>query len=197
MRLYLLFTPELCLDEPADTLRRALVGGVDVVQWRPVEPDHDELARAVAICRDADVPIIVNDDPALAVAVDADGAHVGQEDVPAAVARDVLGPDRTLGVSTHDLRQLRDAEAGGADYVGFGPCFATETKGYSEGLPLELIEQATAQASVPLFAIGGITAMNLPTLVAAGVRRIAVTASILRAADPAQAAAELRARLVS
>ena len=87
--------------------------------------------------------------------------------------------------------------AAGADYVGFGPCFATETKGYSEGLPLELIEQATAQASVPLFAIGGITAMNLPTLVAAGVRRIAVTASILRAADPAQAAAELRARLVS
>lgn len=195
MRLYLLFTPELCLGDPATVLRQALAGGVDVVQWRPRTRDTDALLETLAICRDADVPCIVNNDATLAVELGADGAHVGQDDLPASQARAILGAERKLGVSTHDLTQLRAAEADGADYVGFGPCFPSETKGYADGLPLDSIAQAAASARLPLFAIGGIDLANLPTLVDAGIRRIAVTASILRANDPEHAARELRGQL--
>ena len=126
------------------------------------------------------------------VEIGAAGAHVGQDDLPAGEARGILGPARALGVSTHDLPQIRAAEAAGADHIGFGPCFATVTKGYAKGLPRTAVETAVTSTELPLFAIGGITADNLPALLDLGVRRIAVSSAVLEARDPERAARQLR-----
>lgn len=195
--LYLLFTPELCTDDPWDTLARALAGGVDLVQWRAEQGTHDDFHRCRRACRDANVPVIVNDDVMLAVHGHAAGAHVGQDDIPADAARRLLDQDlttrRILGVSTHDPGQITRAIAAGADYVGFGPCYPTATKGYAEGLPAAAVAAACeAAGETPLFAIGGITAANLPALRGRGVDRIAVSSAILASDDPRAAAAELR-----
>jgi thiamine-phosphate pyrophosphorylase len=190
-RLYLLFTPTACAADPWATLEAALRGGVDLVQWRSKQSDPEGLRRCLDACGAARVPVIVNDDVMAAISSRAHGAHVGQDDMPAIPARRLLG-ERWLGVSTHDLEQLRTAVHDGADYVGFGPCFPTATKGYAQGLPRELIEAACAQRSVPVYAIGGITAQNLIGLRLLGVDRIAVSRAILQAEDPGSAAAALR-----
>lgn len=193
-RLCLLFDPAACRLDPWTTLAEAIAGGVDLVQWRTKGRGDADLPRCLLLCRQHGVPLLVNDDVALAVRVGADGAHVGQDDLPAGAARELLG-SRLLGVSTHDLDQLAAAAAAGADYVGFGPCHATTTKGYTHGKPRREIAAAVAASSVPLFAIGGIDAHNLPALRELGVERIAVSRSIVAAADPRAAAAAL-ARLL-
>jgi thiamine-phosphate diphosphorylase len=194
-RLCLLFTPAACRLDPWHTLERALAGGVDLVQWRVKEDARAGSARCRAICTAFGVPMIVNDDVALAVALDAAGAHVGQDDLPAASARRLLGPGRLLGVSTHDHDQIAAAVAAGADYVGFGPCYPTATKGYRTGLGASAAGAAARQASVPVLAIGGIEVARVAELRRAGCGRIAVARAILAAAEPEQAARALRAAL--
>jgi thiamine-phosphate pyrophosphorylase len=194
-RLCLLFTPSLCAADPWHTLERALAGGVDLVQWRVKERDAAGLRRCQEICRPRGVPVIVNDDVALAVAAGAAGAHVGQDDLPARVARARLKRGQWLGVSTHDLAQIQRAVADGADYLGFGPCFPTATKGYEQGLPSGSLARALAATRLPVFAIGGITAERLALLRKEGCTRIAVSSAILRAADPQAAVRELLAAL--
>ena len=189
-RLYLLFTPELCREDPTTVLREALAGGVDVVQWRSSRGTTG-IEQTRDICRKSGAPLIVNDDPELAVFIGADGAHVGQQDMPAERAREILGPDRWLGVSTRSAPQIRAAVAAGADHVGLGPCFPTATKGYTEALPRADLTVALAAANHPVFAIGGITADNVAELLALGVRRIAVCQAILAAPDPKAAAMRL------
>lgn len=193
--LYLLFSPALCANEPWATLREAIAGGVDLVQWRTPTPDAEGAARCLAICREAGVPMIVNDHVELAVALGAEGAHVGQTDLPAHRARAMLRPSQWLGVSTHDLAQVAAAIADGADHLGFGPMFATATKGYRHGLPAGALRAALAASRVPIWPIGGIDAHRIPLVLAEGARRVAVSSAILRAADPRGAAAELRAAL--
>jgi thiamine-phosphate pyrophosphorylase len=196
-RLYLLFTPGLCTGAPWATLAAALDGGVDMVQWRVARPARRGLARCLAICGERSVPVIVNDDVALAVAAGAAGAHVGQADVPARAARAQLRAGQVLGVSTHDVAQVRAAQDDGADYLGFGPCFPTATKGYAAGVGAAAIRAAVAAARVPVFAIGGIAPANVGELLALGVTRVAVSGAVLRAADPRAAAAALRAGLAA
>ncbi len=190
-KLYLLFTPELAGPRPWRTLQAALRGGVDLVQWRKQERDDDGFQQCRAICAEHAVPLIVNDDVMAAVRGHAHGAHVGQDDMPAEVARRLLG-DQWLGVSTHDLPQIKAAAHAGADYVGFGPCFASATRGNDTGLALEQIEAAATQCHLPLFAIGGVTPANAGMLYGLGVRRLAVCRAILEAEDPEAAAVRLR-----
>lgn len=190
-QLYLLFTPSLCAEDPWHCLRAALRGGVDLVQWRSPY-DETGLRRCLEICSAAEVGVVVNDHVQLAIESEAIGAHVGQDDLPAAEARALLGPGRALGVSTHDLEQIRAALCDGADHLGFGPVFPTATKGYSEGLGPAAVAQALAATELPVFPIGGIGPENLPTLVAAGAHRAAVSSAILQAPDPERAAATLR-----
>jgi thiamine-phosphate pyrophosphorylase len=198
-RLYLLFTPRLCAGNPFAVLRAALDGGVDLVQWRatPTPGAAVDLQRTAELCRARGVPLVINDDPVLAVRSHAQGAHVGQSDMPAWRAREILGTERWLGVSTHDLAQIRAAEAAGADYLGFGPCFPTATKGYAEGQPAEAIRDAMSATLLPVFAIGGITPRNLPQLLDLGVRRVAVSSCILQADDPGDVAATLARMLAN
>ncbi len=191
-RLYLLFTPELCLGNPWDMLQDAIKGGVDLVQWRIESKDPDGLARCLSICTESEVPVIVNDFPELAVEQGAAGAHVGQKDLPAHEARNQLGPHRWLGISTHDIDQAHAACDAGADYLGFGPCFPTPTKGYSQGQPSGALGDILAAIDRPVFAIGGINEETLPSLLAQGCTRIAVSSAILHADDPRTAARTLR-----
>lgn len=194
-RLCLLFTESLCRVEPWHALEEALAGGVDLVQWREKSGDRQGLERTLAICSAAGVPVIVNDFVELAAGTSAAGAHVGQEDMPAATARGCLGK-KLLGVSTHSAAQVLAAQAAGADYVGLGPCFATTTKGYSRGLPRDVLREALALARVPVFLIGGITPENLPELRSLGASRIAVASAILAAPSPRAAARRLAEHLL-
>ncbi|MBL8752399.1 MAG: thiamine phosphate synthase [Planctomycetes bacterium] len=196
-RLYLLFTPAACRHEPFSTLAQALANGVDLVQWRSKSPDPAGFARCRDLCRQHQVPLLVNDDVMLALRSHAAGAHVGQNDMPIDAARKLL-PEAWLGVSTHDPVQIAAAAAAGADYIGFGPCHPTATKGYTTGKTMAEVEaavEAAQQRNLPLFAIGGITAGNLIELRKHGVDRIAVSSAILQADDPAAAARALRRML--
>ncbi|WP_411876469.1 thiamine phosphate synthase [Vulcanococcus limneticus] len=204
-RLYLVTSPGPGLEA---TVGRALEGGVRLVQYRAKEggtgsdgqplTDQQRLLEARALrqlCARHGALFLVNDRIDLALAVDADGVHLGQGDLPPAIARQLLGPERLIGRSTHAVAQLRQAVADGCDYVGVGPVNATPTKPGREPVGLDYVRQAAAESPIPFFAIGGIEAANLPAVQAAGASRVAVVRAITGAADPRAAAAELVALL--
>ena len=136
------------------------------------------------LCRARGVSFIVNDRLDLALAVDADGVHLGQDDLPPMAARAILGRDKFLGVSTHSLEQALEAAEQGADYLGIGPIFATGTKatGY-EPRGCDIIRQVRARIDLPLVAIGGITLSNVGEVIATGAAGVAVISAIVRADD--------------
>jgi thiamine-phosphate pyrophosphorylase len=182
-------------------LRAALAGGADIVQLREKELGRAEIERAAATFRRiADTfsaLFIVNDDPELARICDADGVHVGQDDVSAERAREMLGPDAIVGLSTHSEEQLAASAERPVDYVSVGPIWETPTKEGRPGVGLELISHAAAQAPHPFFAIGGIDAANVGEVVAAGAERLCVVRAIRDAAAPEAAATELRQAFAS
>jgi thiamine-phosphate pyrophosphorylase len=176
------------------TLRRvlepALAAGVDIVQARSPDPALAELVAVRERCHAAGALFIVNDDPGLAVAAGADGVHVGQDDVAVARAREIVGDERLIGLSTHSQAQI-DAAAG-VDYIGVGPVWATPTKPDYVPIGLELLRYASLHAPVPFFAIGGIDTANAAEVFVAGAHRIAVVRAIGQASDPGAAARALR-----
>lgn len=140
--------------------------------------------------RRAGALFLVNDHADIAAAVDADGVHLGQEDLPAAAARRLLGRGKLIGISTHDLDQARAAEGDGADYIGFGPLFSTTTKNAGQGRGTERLNEIRRAVALPVIAIGGITAANAGSAVAAGADGIAVISAVLGAEDIGAAAAD-------
>jgi thiamine-phosphate pyrophosphorylase len=196
-RLYLVCDSRPGGRELLDVLGTALAGGVDVVQLREKHMDDDALTAlaraAVALCARAGALLIVNDRPAVALAAGADGVHVGQEDMPVAQVRELVGEDLLIGLSTHAPEEV-DA-AGEADYLGVGPVHATPTKPGRPAVGLELVRYAAQHAPKPFFAIGGIDAGNIGAVVDAGATRVAVVRAIAEAADPEAAARELRGGL--
>ena len=183
-RLYLLFTPDQCRRDPWWSLAQALDAGVHIVQYRAPTPDAQGLRRCMDLCAEREVPVIVNDYVDLAAAFGTAGAHIGQEDLSVPEARAILSPSQHLGVSTHNLLQAERAVAEGADHIGLGPCFPTQTKGYDEGLRREVIATVVRAVAVPVFAIGGITPENARELEGAGLDRFAVSGAILRDVEP-------------
>jgi thiamine-phosphate pyrophosphorylase len=200
-RLYLLVTGARCLGSLERTVAEAAAGGVEIVQLREKGlSDRDLLDRARQVrrwTRQAGVLFVVNDRPDIARLAEADGVHLGQNDLPVREARSMLGPDALIGVSTHDLAQLRQAVLDGAGYVGIGPTFASGTKDFTELAGLEYIRSATAATSLPAFVIGGVNVANVGEVIAAGGRRVAVSQTILQAESPRAIAVELRRRLAS
>ncbi|MCP9819230.1 thiamine phosphate synthase [Synechococcus sp. Cruz-9H2] len=190
--LYLITTPSTHLLE---TVAAALDAGVRLVQYRAKESadvDRWQEARALRqLCSRHGALFIINDRVDLAMAVEADGVHLGQGDLPPAEARRLLGPDRLIGRSTHRIEQLRQAVADGCDYVGVGPINATPTKPGREPVGLAYVRQAAAESPIPFFAIGGIDATTLAPVQAAGGRRVAVVRAIIEASDPGAASLEL------
>jgi thiamine-phosphate pyrophosphorylase len=141
------------------------------------------------------VLFVVNDRPDIARLVEADGVHLGQDDLPVKEARRIVGADALIGVSTHNLEQLRQAIRDGASYLGVGPTFPSGTKSFDEFPGLAFVRAAVAETSLPVFAIGGINRDRIAEVVAAGARRVAVSSGVAQADDPRRAAVELLAAL--
>jgi thiamine-phosphate pyrophosphorylase len=181
---------------PERVLAAALAGGVDVVQLREKDASDDELLAAGRLfrrlTRAAGALFVVNDSPELALRCEADGVHVGQDDLPVPEVRALVG-DLIVGLSTHSPEQIRAAE--GVDYIGVGPVYATPTKAGRAPVGLELVEEAARAAALPWFAIGGIDLENVDEVVAAGAGRIAVVRALRDADDPRATARALRRRL--
>lgn len=167
---------------------RAVAGGASMIQLRDKVAGPRRLlsdARQIArLCRERGVCFIVNDRLDLALAADADGVHLGQDDLPPKAARAILGRDKFLGVSTHSLEQALDAADQGADYLGIGPIFATGTKatGY-EPRSCDIIRQLRTRIDLPIVAIGGITLSNVREVIQAGATGAAVISAIVGAND--------------
>jgi thiamine-phosphate pyrophosphorylase len=191
-------------EDPEALLRSALGGGVDILQLREKELGRAEIERAAGtfrrVCDTYSALFIVNDDPELARSCDADGVHLGQDDVSPEEARALLGPDAIIGLSTHSKDQIAasagesgrpDAPAA-VDYISVGPIWETPTKEGRPAVGLELIEHAAEHAPHPFFAIGGIDAGNAEQVVHAGARRLCAVRAIRDATDPGAAAGELR-----
>ena len=166
-----------------------LEGGADLLQLRAKGHDLDTIRRVaerlLPLCRAADVPFILNDHPALAADLGADGVHIGQDDGPLSEARAIMGPGKIIGRSTHSLEQARAALAEGFDYIGFGPLFPTPTKVGRPGIGLENIAvmQREVGSRIPAFCIGGIVPETLPEVIAAGAQRIVVVSALLQSPD--------------
>lgn len=182
----------------ADVLGPALRGGVDIFQLREKDAADeavlDAAREALALCEEAGALFILNDRPDLAEAAGADGVHVGQDDMPVARARAIVGAQRIVGRSTHSPADL--AAATGADYVAVGPVHQTPTKSGRPAAGLAYVRHAAAHdPGVPWFAIGGIDTRTIGAVVAAGARRVVVVRAIAEATDPEHAARALRAAL--
>jgi thiamine-phosphate pyrophosphorylase len=194
--LYLVLEPEGCPLGWRKTVVEGVLGGVGIVQLRDKgATDAEFLPRAkelAVLCRELDVPLILNDRVHLVEASGARGVHLGEDDMAPEEARRILGPGVVIGLSTHDRGEVAAAAGRGADYVGLGPMFATRTKVLrrTPGGPA-LLRSVLGATDLPLYPIGGITAENLPSLVAAGARRAAVSSAICGARDPRAAAAAL------
>jgi thiamine-phosphate pyrophosphorylase len=177
-------------------LEGALAGGVDLFQLRDKEAGDDELldaaARGAELCRAHDALFVLNDRPDLAAACGADGVHVGQEDMPVARARELVGPEAIVGLSTHSIPQAEAGAQSGADYIAVGPVHATPTKQGRPAIGLDPVAYAARQIALPWFAIGGLEQANVAEVVGAGARRIVVVRAIAQANDPEAAARELR-----
>ena len=163
-QLSLLLSESLCCLDPQEVLKQSIASGVDIVQIREKEKSLSEcLSYAkplVSLCKEYDVPIVVNDSVELAIALEADGVHLGQSDMPIHVARKLLGDKAIIGQSTHNISQVKKACESSANYIGLGPLFPTKTKGYETGIGLKKLLHSATKSNVPVFAIGGITPEN-------------------------------------
>ncbi len=171
-----------------ELLDAAVAGGCRMVQLREKESPSGRLLpvaeRLRARCAAAGVTFIVNDRVDLALAVQADGVHLGQDDLPARVARPLLRPGMILGVSTHGVEQARAAQADGADYIAVGSMFATPTKADFQLVGPDLLRKLRGEIRVPLVGIGGITHDNVQEVVRAGADGVAVISAVCAAGDP-------------
>lgn len=183
---------------PVEVCRLALAGGAAAIQWRDKLRDKGDqladLAAVLALCRAAGAPLIVNDHCDLALAVGADGVHVGQHDLPLAIVRRLLPANAIAGCSTNNPDEARAAEAAGASYIAVGRIFATTSKSNTRPADLGVIERVRAAVSLPVVAIGGITAENVAQVVAAGADAAAVIAAVGEAPDVAAAARAIASR---
>jgi thiamine-phosphate pyrophosphorylase len=198
-RLYVLLTGSQCAAALDWTIAAAASGGAQVFQLREKTlSDRELLERARNVrrwTREAGTLFIVNDRPDVARLAEADGVHLGQDDLRVADARRVVGPDALIGVSTHTPEQVRRAVLDGADYLGVGPTFQSRTKSFDHFPGLDFVRFTAAETSLPAFALGGITLANVSQVIEAGARRVAVSAAVARADDPATVARQFRSAL--
>jgi thiamine-phosphate pyrophosphorylase len=201
-RLYLVAPARLAAGSLADLVPELVAAGVDLIQVREKEAEAGEVLRlagpVLEACRKAGVPLIINDRPDIAVALRADGVHVGQGDLPIEFTRRLVG-EGIVGLSTHAPGEVDRALSRSdlIDYFVVGPCFTTPTKPGRPAAGLELVRYAAEQhTTLPWFAIGGINESNLDEVIAAGATRVVVVRAITEATDPRSAAEILKKRLV-
>ncbi|MBA3314130.1 MAG: thiamine phosphate synthase [Planctomycetaceae bacterium] len=197
--LYVLLTRSRCVQPIEEVIRGAASGGAKIFQVREKEmPDRKLLSHLKAVRRwtaEADALLIVNDRPDLAVLCGADGVHVGQDELTVREARHIVGSDRLVGVSAHDIEQAQVAVLDGADYLGVGPVFPSKTKPFEAFAGLEFVRQVAAEIGLPWYAIGGIGPENIASVREAGASRVAVSAAVCTADDPRFVVTTLRSAL--
>ena len=179
-----------------DVVRESLDGGVTFLQLREKNLDDEsffeEAVKLQEMARDYGVPFVVNDNVDIAVRMNADGVHVGQSDMEAGNVRALIGPDKILGVSAQTVEQAVLAEERGADYLGVGAVFPTGSKDDAEDVSFETLKAICEAVSIPVVAIGGITAENTPKLAGSGICGIAVISAIYAKEDILEAASQLK-----
>jgi thiamine-phosphate pyrophosphorylase len=200
VRLCMLLTGLQCVRSLQETIHEAMAGGVGMIQLREKDlSDRELLERAREVrgwTREAGVLFIVNDRPDVARLAEADGVHLGQDDLPVKEARRILGPDALIGVSTHTIEQVRQAVLDGASYLGVGPTFPSRTKKFSKFPGLDFVRAVAAETTLPVFVIGGVSLETVGAAAAAGARRAAVSQVLCQAEDP-RAVAEALVRALS
>lgn len=179
-----------------EVIAAAIRGGAGVIQYREKSLTTRQMVESSGIlrqvCAQLGAVFLVNDRVDVALAVDADGVHLGQNDMPVAMARRVLGPHKLLGVSVQDAGAMEEAEREGADYLSLSPVFATPTKpDHEEPLGLEGVKTLAGRSRLPIVAIGGINRTNVAEVIRAGVQGVCVVSAVLGAGNPQQAAREI------
>jgi thiamine-phosphate pyrophosphorylase len=166
-----------------DMVLRALRAGVRWVQYRDKDRTRREIyeqsVRLRSITRDFEAALVINDHPDIALAAEADGVHLGQEDLPLKEARKIMGKDAIIGISTHTVEQAIVAQKDGADYIGFGPIFHTTTKDAGRPQGTGMLQEVKKHVSIPVVAIGGINIGNIHAVIEAGADAVAVASAIL------------------
>ncbi|HSS31319.1 MAG TPA: thiamine phosphate synthase [Nitrospiraceae bacterium] len=199
--IYVILDPSVCPDRSlTDVLKEAAAAGVRLFQYRnksaSMKEAYGEALPLRTIARDTGVTFIVNDRCDLALAVDADGVHLGQEDLPLDLARKVMGPDKLIGISTHNPDQVREATAGKPDYLGFGPIFKPGSKhDHDPVVGLEGLRAMRTLTSLPVFAIGGIQIDQAGEVMRAGANGVAIISAILKARDISHAVKSFLAQM--
>ena len=179
--------------------KRAVEGGADIIQLRDKNLSAKELTKIgsqIKTIIGQNAALIINDRADIALACGADGVHLGQDDLPVPVAREILGAERIIGVSTHSIEQAIDAQAKGADYIAIGPIFSTPTKPDYKAVGLEILEQVRDLLKAPFLAIGGINRDNVNEIIRRGVRRAAFVRAVNSSPDISAAARELKNLLI-
>jgi len=194
---YLVTDPTLSNDRSElEVVRQAAAGGIRLFQYRDkLASKRQYLSKArelAALCRELGVDLLLNDHVDIAALVDCSGIHLGQDDLPTAEARQILGPTKTIGRSTHDAAQAREAIAQGADYINIGPVFPTGTKNTPvKPVGLDMVREIAKLSTVPVTTMGGISMDNAADVVGAGADRVAVVTAVTKAPDIAKAARAL------
>jgi thiamine-phosphate pyrophosphorylase len=186
VRLYLITDRRLSRGRSEiEVVKRALSGGVDMVQYREKHLPDDEFKQTATellkVTRRNDIPLIINDRVEIAAEIDADGVHLGQKDLDCKRARGIIGENKVIGVSASNSRQALRAIENGADYLGLGPIYQTDTKEIDYPRGIDIIKEVRAQSPVPIFAIGGINLENVGAVLSAGASGVAVISAIVSA----------------
>ena len=200
VQLYAIADPSLCLNRDlVDLIAQVIEGGAQMVQLRDKKSrDREflELARKVhQITRKRKIPLIINDRVDIAKLMNAEGVHLGEEDLPVKEARKILGSKKIIGASATDIKTAKIKEQEGADYIGLGPIFETGSKIIEKSLGVDILKGAKKSLKNPVFPIGGINQCNLDQIISTGINRIAVISAIFGAEDVRRATRELLRRL--
>jgi thiamine-phosphate pyrophosphorylase len=188
-------------EEFSDLATELMQSGADIIQLRDkLLPDRELLQRARclrSLTSGSQTLMIINDRPDIAMLTQADGVHLGQDEIPVEDARQLLGPDALIGVSTHTIQQARQAVLAGADYLGCGPTFPSATKSFEHFAGLEFLRQVHGEIRIPSFAIGGIDNDNLQQVTSTGFYRIAVQNAVTNVEYPSSVLKRMRKTLLS
>lgn len=193
---YLVTDTDMCPREKLiDVVGEAIRGGVTLIQLREKEIStrefYNEAVLLKELCKKNGVPLIINDRLDIALAVDADGIHVGQSDMPIEVIRRILGRDKIIGLSAGNVHDAEEAVKGGADYLGVGAVFRTATKKDANDVGIEMLEKVRVAVKIPIVGIGGINSNNIEKLYGTGIDGVAVVSCIMASDDPYNAAKQL------
>ena len=187
IKLYILISSSIAAKPIIETTRLVIDGGADAIQLREKTISDSEFITLASEVRDittnSDTLLIINDRVHVAREVNADGVHLGQQDMSILEARDIIGDEKIIGVSTHSVIQAKQAQKDGADYIAIGPIYPTKTKDYEPSVGIKIIREILGTVNIPFIAIGAITLENIDDVLKAGASRIAVCSAIIGSKD--------------